>query len=219
MAPGIEGTDVTLKFDNDGRIAGSAGINNYFASYETEGETLSFGLIGSTLMAGSGPLMIQESTYLSLLGQTASFGINGDELTLFDSEGAVLLVFEKAQTPAPAPLTQTVWVLTAYDSGNGGISSVIAGTDVTLTFDGEGSISGSAGCNTYFASCETDGTALSFGPVGSTKMFCDEPVGTMDQESTYLNLLQSASGYEIEGDCLTMQDSSGKTILTFTAAD
>ncbi|WFN35636.1 META domain-containing protein [Methanogenium sp. S4BF] len=214
-----EGSPVTLIFDEDGGIAGSAGINNYFASYETDGETLSFGLIGSTLMAGSGPLMIQESTFLNLLGETASFSMGGDELKLSDADGTVLLVFEKAQPPAPEPLTGTTWMLTSYTTGNDSVSSVIAGTEISLIVDEDGGVSGSAGCNSYFASYETDGTALSFGPVGATKMFCDEPEGTMVQETTYLNLLEAAAGYGIEGDILTVQDASEKTILTFTAAE
>ncbi len=219
MVPVIEDSGITLKFDEDSRIAGSAGINSYFASYETDGESLSFGLIRSTMMAGSGPLMIQETTYLQLLSKTASFSMDGEELTLFDSEGKVLLVFEKVLAPAPKPLTGTTWMLTSYNSGNGEVSSVIAGTKVSLTFDDEGKISGAAGCNNYFASYETDGASLSFGPVGATKMSCNEPEGTMEQETTYLNLLKSAAGCVIEGDCLTLQNSSDETILTFTAAE
>ncbi|KAF1077256.1 META domain-containing protein [Methanogenium sp. MK-MG] len=219
MVSVIAGSEITLIFDEEGGIAGSAGINNYFASYETDGNALSFGVCGSTMMAGPEDLMMQESTYLKLLSETASFSAEGDELKLYDSDGKVLLVFEKAVPPAPEPLTGTTWELTSYNNGNETIVSVIAGTKVTLILDEDSGISGSAGCNNYFASYETDGNALSFGPVGATKMFCDEPEGTMDQEGTYLKLLDTAAGYVIEGDCLTLQDSSDETILTFTAAE
>ncbi len=216
----IKDTEITLEFNEDGRVAGSAGINRYFAPYEINGDKLSFGLIGSTLMAGPGPVMNQESTYLKLLNSTASFGAKEEEkLTLFDSDGKAILVFEKAQPPAPEPLTGTKWVLNSYNDGNEAIVSVITGTEINLIFNEEGGISGSAGCNSYFSSYETDSDTLSFGLIGSTEMFCNEPNGIMEQESTYLKLLESATGYLIEGDRLTIQNSSDKTILTFIAAE
>lgn len=219
MVSVIEGSEITLTFDEEGGIAGSAGVNRYFASYETDGDALSFGLAGSTMMAGPEDAMMQETTYLKLLNETASFSGVGDELKLHNSDGNVLLVFKMAVPPAPESLTGTMWGLSSYNNGNEAIVSVIAGTNVTLTLDEDGGIAGSAGCNNYFASYETDGNALTFGPVGSTEMFCDEPKGTMDQETTYLKLLDTAAGYEIEGDSLTVQDSTDTTILTFTAAE
>ncbi|GAB7015541.1 hypothetical protein JCM10550A_09080 [Methanogenium cariaci] len=215
----IAGTQITLTFDEEGRIAGSAGVNRYFASYEADGDALTFGVAGSTMMAGPEEAMIQEGIYLKLLNETATFSGVGDDLKLFDADGTVLLVFKMAVPPAPEPLTGTTWELTSYNNGNEAIVSVIAGTEITLTFDEEGGIAGSAGCNNYFASYETDGNALIFGMIGATKMFCDEPEGTMAQESTYLKLLNTAAGYQIEGDTLTVQDSSEKIILTFTAAE
>ena len=164
-------------------------------------------------MAGPEPIMNQESTYLKLLNSTASFNAKGEGLTLFDSDVKALLVFEKVQPPAPEPLIGTKWVLDSYNDGNEAIVSVIAGTEITLIFNKEGEISGSAGCNNYFSSYETDGDKCSFGLIGSTKMFCNEPKGIMEQESTYLKLLESAAGCRIEGDRFTIQDSSDKTMF------
>lgn len=218
MASVIAGSEITLKFDVDGGIAGNAGINNYFASYDVGGDAL-FGVIGSTMMAGPEDAMMQEMTYLTLLNETASFSIEEDELKLYDSDGNVLLVFEKAVPPVSVPLTGTTWVLDSYNNGNDAVVSVIAGTEITLNLNEDGGIAGTAGCNSYFASYEESGNGISFGPVGATEMFCDEPEGTMVQEASYLQMLESAAGYEIEGDSLTIQDSSGKTILTFIATE
>jgi len=218
MVSVLTGTEITLKFDENDGIAGSAGINNYFASYEADGDAL-FGVIGSTMMAGPEDAMMQETTYLTLLNETASFSLEDDELKLCDSDGNVLLVFEKAVAPMPVPLEGTTWKLDSYNDGNETVASVIAGTQIILILDENGGVAGFAGCNSYFASYEAEEDAISFGTVGSTEMFCDEPVGTMEQESTYLSLLESAAGYGIEGDSLTIQDPSGKTILTFTVVE
>lgn len=212
----IEETEITLVFDEDGSIAGSAGLNNYFTTYETEADALTFGPCGTTLMAGPEDVMNQESTYLALLAETASFGIDGDELHLFNADGEEILVFVKAPEPIDVSLTGTTWVLESYLGGSDAVSSVIAGTTITLVFDEDGGIAGSAGCNNYFASYEADANTLTVGPVGATKMFCDDPVGTMNQENAYLSLLASVTGYTIGGEHLTLEDEAGTPLLTFT---
>ena len=40
----IEGTKITVKFDN-GEINGTAGCNSYFGSYQVEGDKITFGSI------------------------------------------------------------------------------------------------------------------------------------------------------------------------------
>ena len=214
----IAGTEITLSFDEEGRIAGSAGVNSYFTSYEVSGNALTFGTIGTTMMAGPEDAMKQESTFLKLLSETTAFSGVGDELKLWDADETVILVFTKVVPPAPESLTGTTWILDSYNGGNGAIVSVITGTEISLSLNKDNEISGSAGCNTYFGSYETDGAALSFGMIGATLMFCDEPKGTMEQETAYLNLLEIAAYYGITGDQLVVEDAEGTVILTFTAA-
>jgi heat shock protein HslJ len=74
-----------------------------------------------------------------------------------------------------------------------------------------GSVGGSAGCNTYNGGYEAGRGSITIGPVISTLMFCEAPDGTMDQEATYLSLLQSADSFNVDGDQLTLSD--GDTVL------
>ena len=64
--PPIEGTNVTINFDNGG-IGGNASCNTYFGDYTLEGDSISFGPLGSTLMYCEG-LMDQETAFLAALG-------------------------------------------------------------------------------------------------------------------------------------------------------
>ena len=78
-----------------------------------------------------------------------------------------------------------------------GPNPVLPGTQTTATFainaDGQtGTISGSGGCNTYNAPITG---VLTVGPVASTKKFCPEPPGLMNQEARYLAALQSATSF------------------------
>jgi heat shock protein HslJ len=96
VSSGIDGTTITAVFNEDGRVAGSAGCNHYFASYNVTGTSLSIGTAGSTKMYCSGPgVMQQESAYLASLSRTATFTINGDRLTLADAKGMPLLSFTR----------------------------------------------------------------------------------------------------------------------------
>ena len=110
-------------------------------------------------------------------------------------------------------LDGTKWVLSGSLS-NGTLAPPLAGTTITLEFTGE-TISGSAGCNHYFADYRLRGTAITVGPAGSTEMACMEP-GVMEQESAYLTTLPRAATVAIAGDTLTFSDSAGTTILAFT---
>jgi heat shock protein HslJ len=213
----ITGTEITLSFDEKGGVAGSAGVNRYFASYEAKGNALTFGEAGTTLMAGPADAMQQEATFLKLLGETATFSGAGDELKLLNADGTVILVFARVVPAASESLTGTTWILDSYHE-NEAVVSVITGTEISLSLDKDGKISGLAGCNNYFGAYETDGAALSFKQVGATLMYCDEPEGLMAQETTYLSLLETAASYGITEDQLTVKNASGAVILTFTAA-
>lgn len=86
--------------------------------------------------------------------------------------------------------------------------------DVTLNFEDEQQISGSAGCNSYGGGYSIDGSSITFSQVFSTEMACmDETV--MNTESTFLDALNAGGTYEHLGDSLTINAANGTT-LTFT---
>lgn len=219
MTTVIPGTTITAVFSPGGQLGGSAGCNHYFGTYAADGSTFTVKGIGSTLMACLDPgVMDQESRYLSLLGSAATFRIDGDRLAISDATGTVILIFEKAKPPVPLPLTGTTWVLESLSTGTGGISSLIAGTEIDANFSADGKLTGSAGCNQYFADYTLSGSSLGIGPAGSTKKYCGEPADLMQQEQSYLSLLGSVAAYEIDGNRLVLKDSRGSGILFYRGA-
>jgi putative lipoprotein len=113
-----------------------------------------------------------------------------------------------------AGLEDTKWVLISY----GELKferSVLPNTELTVEFvSTEGTVKGSAGCNSYFGSYEVEGNQLSIpGPIAATEMACMEPEGVMDQEQEYLTILQNAETYEIEDEQLHIL--SGDQVLIF----
>ena len=145
-------------------------------------------------VTGSGNIIIKPVVKLTVK-QENSTGQNGginQELTLED----------------------TKWVLQSYgESGN--LKDILVDTEITAEFvSSEGTLKGSAGCNSYFGSYEVEGSQLSIpGPIGATEMYCVGPEGVMDQEQEYLALLQLVESYEINGDELRIN--CGNQVLIF----
>ena len=111
------------------------------------------------------------------------------------------------------PLTGTEWTLTDYVSGGKSLQT-LDGTRITMIFGDGGQITGTAGCNHYFASYEMKGTAITIGQAGSTEMACMAD-GVMEQESAYLMLLSKAASVTTGNDRLTFADATGTTILSY----
>jgi heat shock protein HslJ len=219
FVPALAGTEVTARFDDGGRIGGSAGCNSYGGEYRVQERDLTFSALFRTEMYCLDPegVMEQEDRYLSLLGVVAYYRVNDTHLVLTDDNGNALLIYTQAPAPLQVPLTETCWVLTTYRSGADTVASVIAGTRITAEFTAAGNLTGTAGCNEYFATYQAEGATITIGPIGSTKMNCITPAGIMNQEQTYLGLLGDAAGFRIEGDRLELTDPEQKMLLLYTA--
>ena len=87
----------TAHFQAD-TVTGVAGCNNYNASYQVNGNKLTFGPAATTRkMCGSPPgIMQQENAFLKALDSTASYRLKSSSLEMIDGRGNTLLVFKKA---------------------------------------------------------------------------------------------------------------------------
>ena len=91
--------EITLGFDaKEPRFYGKA-VNNYFGSYTLEGQKLSFGPAGATMMAGPAEMMEAESTYLQNLPKINAYSLSNGKLTLTGDNG-LKLEFDEVSTPA-----------------------------------------------------------------------------------------------------------------------
>ncbi|MBA7661614.1 hypothetical protein ES703_69634 [subsurface metagenome] len=112
-------------------------------------------------------------------------------------------------------IEDTDWVLQSYGEF-GNLKDVLADTEITAGFvSSEGTVEGSAGCNSYSGSYEVEDSQLSIpGPIAATEMYCMEPEGVMDQEQQYLETLQAAESYSIEDG--ELQINCGDQVLIYT---
>ena len=95
-APVLAGSEITLKFDADGRSGGKAGCNSYGAGYRQDDTALTFEQAFSTKMFCSpDSLMAQEQAYLDLLSRIIGFSRTGEKLELFAGNGQTIVFHVK----------------------------------------------------------------------------------------------------------------------------
>jgi len=166
---------------------------------------------GSTLFGAT----VQHS-YTTPGVYTATLTIT-DDVGQTDTTTKVVEIIDAAEATATVTptaesaftLTRTSWVM----------DNAVRGTTVTLAF-GEGSLSGSSGCNSYTASYTASATddatfSISVDAISATDESCTLEV--MAQEKGYLESLASANRVTIDGNTLVMETGSGRLTFSQTA--
>jgi len=125
---------------------------------------------------------------------------------------AVASIKEVKAKPAPAAafnLANSEWLL--KDLGD---SEAIDNVKATLAFAEGGKVSGNGSCNRFFGSATIEGDRIKFGPLGATRMACQEAV--MNQETKYLNALQATERFEWKDPYLLLHCRGFEKPLRFT---
>ena len=206
---GWEDVAPTARFA-DGMISGSTGCNRFGGSYTVDGDALELGEIAQSAMGCPPPADAVEREYGGALDNVRAWRVENDELVLLDGDGAELLRF-RAATPVGA------WQATGFLQADA-VSSLIPGTEITASFAEDGTLSGSAGCNTYRTTYTTNRGGIEIDPPAATKKACAEPEGIMDQEAAFLAALPAAVRYEVAGPSLDLLTAEGTFVATFTRA-
>lgn len=108
-------------------------------------------------------------------------------------------------------LTNTYWKLVEL---NGAPVEPGEGKDLHMILKGQDQVGGYSGCNQFMGSVTLSGDGLSFGPIAGTRRMCE---GSMDQESTFLQSLETAHRYAITGEDLTIENANGEITMRFVA--
>ena len=211
-APMLPEAPPAMTFAADGQVSGSGGCNGFFAPYRTDGDKLTVGPIGSTLMLCEGPVGAQENAFFSGLGGATSWRItdSGD----LEIDGAAKIVAAPGVTASAAPPTQGAALGgTSWNLAEMGGTADFAHLVPTIEFGTDGTVSGFAGCNTFSGTFTTNGTTLTMGPLASTEIGCQRPASAVEGE--YLDALSSVTSWQIDSNgSLTL---SGPVLLRFTS--
>lgn len=134
-----------------------------------------------------------------------------DDLTVIGSTNEVSEVNKVSDmSDLPIPIEGTVWNLVSYNQ-----QQILPKSEITAEFK-QGRVSGLAGCNRYFADYQLDNAKLNINSVGSTRKVCRDVAGLMEQETTYLRLLDKSQSATVVNNVLTIKTDDGD--LVFEAA-
>jgi heat shock protein HslJ len=194
----------------DGTVGGSTGCNRFTAPFTVDGDSLELGTIAATQMACVPPSDTVERAYLAALGKVARWRMDGSSLVLLDGEENELLRYDAA-----SPVGS--WEATVIQTGFA-LTSPLPGTKVTATFADDGTLTGSAGCNTYRTSFTTDEGGIEIAPPAATKKTCASPAGVMAQEAAYLAVLPTAAHYRVDGGSLALLSADGTYVASYVRA-
>jgi heat shock protein HslJ len=118
--------------------------------------------------------------------------------------------------PLVADLQGHTWYLETFKDAQGNQTPILAGSQITVEFRVDGTVGGSAGCNTYSGSYQVDGDKLQIGQLASTMMACLDPAGLMEQETAYLQVLSDAASFRLVDSMLDLLDDAGQVVLVYT---
>ena len=135
---------------------------------------------------------------------------NSNDTTVIPPANEETEINRESDVTQPIAIEGTVWKLVSYNQ-----QPILAESEITAEFT-EGRVNGSAGCNSYFADYQLNNAQLNIERVGSTKRACPDVEGLMEQETTYLNLLDRAESAAVVNNVLTINTPDGN--LVFEAA-
>ncbi len=121
-------------------------------------------------------------------------------------------------TPAAPqnPLNGTAWQATGFNNGNMAVVSPLAGTNLTLRFESNDTVSGNSGCNNFNGGYSVSGSNISVGALAGTQQLCSDPEGVMEQEQQYQAALQTARTFRIDGNRLELRTGGDAIAAIFT---
>jgi heat shock protein HslJ len=202
----------TLEFHADGRYSVRADCNSGSGAWSFEQGVLEL-QPGPMTLASCGPETLDQR-FLQLLSTVTSFATEEGRLLLMLGDGASSMTFEAMRDVG---LVGSSWLVRAYNNGREAVVSVLGESQLDLTFQEDGTVTGSAGCNRFNASYAIEAGHLTIGPVAATRKMCP-PEELMAQETAFLAALQSVATFEIRGGRAQLRTAEGALAVDLVAA-
>ncbi|KOV79866.1 META domain-containing protein [Nocardia sp. NRRL S-836] len=197
----VEGTSVSLRFTDDGRLIANAGCNMMQGPVSLDGGTLRVTDLSTTAMGCPKPELHTQDDWLSkLLGAGPSWQLKDANLVVTGPDAEIVLAPE-----APAQLEGGEWKVDTLISA-AAASSVPGAVPATLRFAG-GKVEVFTGCNSGSASYRVDGRTITFEQLVHTDKACG-PDETL-VEKAVLAALTGQVTYKIDRSSLSLTNTQG----------
>jgi len=211
--PALLSAQPRLVLDADGRATGTDGCSDLAGTWNTE--PLRIRLTASTASGCNDPTVNALALGVrSALARVASHAVFRGILTLFSTSGAPLMTYSSG---APA-LAGTSWHVSALTTGSAGVQQITLEPPPTAEFGADGTLSGSAGCNTFGARWMAGGTRLDITQIGGTLRACVNADGTPTPaslvEQRYLDALKRTVTFRLSGRTVRLRDAAGVDLVS-----
>jgi heat shock protein HslJ len=189
----------------EGRATGNFGCNHFSAETRTDGDTITVRRATTTQLGCEKDVQRFETALSRAFSGELTAAVTGRALTLTTRAGDSIALTSEP----PAPLTGTTWTVTSLKSGSTA-SSLPAGTAkmARLTFDEDGSVRGTLGCNRFRGAATVTGSTITFGRIDGTRMMCPDP--RMKLERALLTVLDGRTTYRIDHRTLSLTAANGE---------
>ena len=101
------------------------------------------------------------------------------------------------------------WELVSHGSASSQTPAV-DGVDTSIEFSADGKLNGTVGCNVFNGDYKVDGDTLTFSPVISTLMFCED---VAEQETSTLAVFSESASFVLDGETLTITSADGASVI------
>jgi len=82
---------------------------------------------------------------------------------------------------------------------------------LSINFDASSNrVSGFSGCNSFFGDYTTDGNTISFGPLATSKKYCQDAQNKIERQ--FLDVLSKTRTYKIEGNSIYLSNDDGQLL-------
>jgi len=224
ISPGSAAPRPTLRLQGTA-ASGSTSCNTYRAIFATRGDILRFTGLATTRLACPDRLDGLEERFVNLMRGVSRFTVEGKTLTLFSGKADRLVFTSGMVATLPGLPSDGKGQSMSTLKGNWFVTRlVVAGQAVALPAQASFSfapdatgfaLSGTAGCNRAMGRVTTAGTAVTFGPLATTRMLCDAP--RMTQEAALLKALSGTLNAQFTGSMLILTGPAGTVTLSRTA--
>lgn len=191
----------TLRFEN-GTLAVESSCNTGSGTYTVEGDNVTLGPIAMTRMACLETAATEaETALLAVLNGTVVTAIDADQLTITSGDKGLVLRAAPAAGATPAGLEGVAWSLDSTVDG-GTTTAVPAGVRTPTVRLDAGTVTVDSGCNTGSGTYTVASDQITFGPIASTMMACDDASNAVEQ--AVLTVLTGTAGASITDGSLTL---------------
>jgi heat shock protein HslJ len=215
--PLIAGTTIYGQFvinadGASGTLSGSAGCNNYLASFG-QNMGVQTSLSAKQVCTKPAGIMNQEGIYINILSRAFGYWQTGSQLIV--NSGLGVLTYQNTLPPQSSDQTHLLagptWYLVSYNS-----SYSEAGSQEPFTlFNTNGTLNGFTGCNSFQGTYTTSPQHITISNLNSTKAAC--PSSSLQaQEQAMLGVLSTAKDYQVNNTVMQIVGSSGALNYSLT---